>query len=167
MGNISKHKAVIHFGSNKGHRVNKLQKAIHLMEERLGDCIHKSRIYQTAPWGNVKQQDFLNQAIILETYLAPIQLLEQLLGIEEEMGRKRKLHWGPRLIDLDLVLYDDIVFQNDFLTIPHPRMHIRNFVLIPLLDIIPDWKHPVFHQTMRELLAWCPDDLEVKLFRKK
>lgn len=159
------HTVVVHLGTNMGDRATNLSTAVAYIEKKMGTLLSKSSIYQTAAWGKTDQADFFNQAIVLETALSPFLFLRSLQDIENKLGRKRKERWGTRIIDLDLIFYDDIQIQTPNLEIPHPRMHLRNFVLIPLLEIIPFWKHPRNQQTIRELYAWCQDDLAVNIVK--
>ena len=129
-------KAFLSLGSNMGDRLEYLSKAIDKIAEIQGcNILNKSRVYETEPWGYENQEAFLNLCISVETYLSPYELLESLQTIELELDRVRKIHWGPRTIDIDILLFDDIICEDDKLTIPHPRMRERAFVLIPLYDI--------------------------------
>ena len=111
-----------------------------------------SRVYETEPFGVNEQPKYLNAALEISTDFKARELLKVCLGIEKEMGRVRLVHWGPRNIDIDILLYGNSVIHTKDLVIPHPFMHIRGFVLKPLSDIAPDFVHPVFRETIRELL---------------
>ena len=129
-------KAFLSLGSNMGDRLEYLSKAIDNIAEIQGcNILNKSRVYETEPWGYENQEAFLNLCISIETSLSPYELLESLQTIELELDRVRTIHWGPRTIDIDILLFDDIICEDDKLTIPHPRMRERAFVLIPLYDI--------------------------------
>ena len=121
-----------------------------------------SRIYETAAWGIQDQPDFLNQAFEVETEKEPIGLLQTVLEIELEMGRVRVQKWGQRLIDIDILYYDDLIWESEQLTLPHPHLHERNFVLSPLMDIAPDLVHPRLRKTTRELFQRCHDALPAR-----
>ena len=150
--------AAIALGSNLGDRARNLRDALtHLAT--LGKVLAVSTFHATAPVGYLDQPDFLNAAALLETELPPLLLLDALLEIEQTMGRVRIgiPAKGPRLIDLDLLLYrtdgDQITLQTPTLTLPHPALHERLFVLAPLAEIAPTWQHPTLHQTIQSLLA--------------
>ena len=123
-----------------------------------------SDVYETAAWGMENQPPFLNQALELETALQPKELLDVLLQVEKSLGRERDQKWGPRLIDIDILLYNDDVIAEEGLRIPHPQMPYRRFVLQPLVQIAGDKIHPLLHQSIYEMLLHCPDSLEVNKF---
>lgn len=142
----------IGIGSNLGDRKANCMRAIELLAGK-GIVVRKeSSLYETDPWGDKNQPKFLNMAIEIETELKPRDLLGILAGIEKELGRKKSHKWGPRIIDLDILLYNSITIDQDDLKIPHPFMHERDFVLKPLYEIAPDVKHPVLNLSIGELL---------------
>lgn len=155
-------RAFLHTGSNQGDRLLNLQKARLAVAHAVGPVIQASRIYETAAWGIQDQPDFLNQAFEVETGKEPIGLLQTVLEIELEMGRVRLQKWGQRLIDIDILYYDDLIWESEQLTLPHPHLHERNFVLSPLMDIAPDLVHPGLRKTTRELLQRCNDALPAR-----
>ncbi|MFC1483202.1 2-amino-4-hydroxy-6-hydroxymethyldihydropteridine diphosphokinase [Candidatus Margulisiibacteriota bacterium] len=142
----------IGLGSNLGEREENIKKSI---DELSGDeditLLKKSGIYETVPLGHEEQPHFLNAAVAIQTTLQPYDLLEKLKGIEQKLGRKQTVKWGPRVIDIDILLYDDEIHSDDKLTIPHPLMHERYFVLKPLADIAPEVVHPILDETIKEL----------------
>jgi 2-amino-4-hydroxy-6-hydroxymethyldihydropteridine diphosphokinase len=156
------HTAFLLIGGNLGDRFQNLQQAAQLIEEYCGDIIAISAIYETEAWGFAGQPAFLNQVLVLNTELDADRLMQKLLGIEHEMGRIREQKLGPRIIDIDILLLDDIVRESAMLTIPHPSLHLRRFALIPLAEVAAAKKHPVLNKTIAELLTDCPDTLAVK-----
>ena len=149
-------------GGNLGDRKNNLLTAISLINEQCGTLTRSSSIYETEPWGKTDQPSFLNQALEISTSLNARQLMRKILKIEKEMGRVRKEKLGPRIIDIDILLYENEIHDLRFLKIPHPEMHNRRFVLVPLAEIDPTLQHAVLKKTIAELLEECPDNLEVK-----
>ena len=154
--------AYLLIGGNLGDRAAYLQQALRQIEALCGSISCASSIYETAAWGNTNQPSFYNQAVKLITPLAPEALLEQLLAIELEMGRVREEKYGPRTIDLDILMIDDKVEDTQKLTIPHPQLHNRRFALLPLAEIAPSPHHPILDKTVSELLVNCPDTLDVQ-----
>lgn len=146
------HTVYIALGTNIGDRAENMQQALKELESIM-QVEERSPIYETPPWGLVDQPDFLNQVVRGETELSPVELIKALKEIEAEMGRVPTIRYGPRLIDLDLLLYDDLVFETEKLSIPHPRMRGRAFVLVPLADLAPEIIHPVYGETVIEMLA--------------
>jgi 2-amino-4-hydroxy-6-hydroxymethyldihydropteridine diphosphokinase len=139
-------------GSNMGESQAILEAAIEILAQTPGIFLAaKSNWYRTKAVGP-PQPDYLNGCVILQVEISPQQLLETLLEIEQTFGRVRQEHWGPRTLDLDLLLYDDLILQTPNLQIPHPRMRERAFVLVPLAEIAPDWVEPVSGCVIKELL---------------
>jgi len=149
-------------GGNLGNRKENLAKAVSLINEQCGSLTRSSSIYETEAWGNTDQPSFLNQALEISTSLNARQLMRRVLKIEEEMGRVRKEKLGPRIIDIDILLFENEIHDLRFLKIPHPEMQNRRFVLVPLAEIDSTLQHPVLKKTIAELLEECPDNLEVK-----
>ncbi len=148
----------IALGSNLGDRSDYLQQARLRLEQLIAPVARQSRIYETDPVGPGKQGLYLNQVLGFETVLEPEELITITSGIEKEMGRLREKQWGPRTIDLDLLLYGSRVLATTILTLPHPRLHERPFVLVPLLEVLPDWQHPLTGQTVAEMRAVQGDE---------
>ncbi len=156
------HLVYIGFGSNIGDRLAHIQNAIHALAETEGITLQKiSSIYQTDPVGYETQARFLNGVAAIRTDLPPLSLLRTLKDIEVVVGRQHRIRWGPREIDLDILIYGDLCLQTEKLVIPHPEMHLRRFVLVPLVEIAPDVVHPVFQETVQTLLGRLEDDKSV------
>ncbi len=155
-------KAYLLTGGNEGDRYLNLQQARTNIELICGRFLQVSALYETAPWGKTDQADFLNQVLLLETTLSPQALLAAILSVEEKGGRKRTVKNAPRTIDIDILFYDRLILNEPGLTIPHPRIPERRFVLEPLNEISPAFRHPVLGKTMHELLLECKDELAVK-----
>lgn len=153
--------AYILTGGNLGDRLQNLQSAAEMVEERCGDIIALSSVYETAAWGNTDQPSFYNQVLVLQTGMAPEALMNELLAIEKELGRVREEKMGPRTIDLDILLIDELQLQQPGLVVPHPSLHLRRFALVPLAEVGASRIHPTFKKTIAELLTDCPDGLPV------
>jgi 2-amino-4-hydroxy-6-hydroxymethyldihydropteridine diphosphokinase len=151
------HNVYLITGSNLGNSLSNLLHVKKLIREQLGEIIHESSVYKTAPWGNLNQQDFLNQALHIQTSISPQALMREILTIESSMGRKRIEKWEPRIIDVDILFYDTLVLDIPDLVIPHPLLHERRFVLAPLFDIAPNFIHPQLNKSVSELLDSCND----------
>jgi dihydroneopterin aldolase/2-amino-4-hydroxy-6-hydroxymethyldihydropteridine diphosphokinase len=148
-----RHKAYIGLGSNVGNKEKYLREAINKISvEKNIEIGKQSSFITTKPWGYLEQEDFLNAVIEIETVLEPEELMDILLKIEEELDRERTIKWGPRTIDLDIILYDDIVSSDEKVILPHPRMHEREFVLKSLNEIAPYLMHPVLNKRIFILL---------------
>jgi 2-amino-4-hydroxy-6-hydroxymethyldihydropteridine diphosphokinase len=144
--------AYIGLGSNIGDRQENLDRAIELLKNDPDIKVKAISDYiNTSPVGYIDQPDFLNAVVELETSLSPHELLKACNNIEQELKRKRIIHWGPRTIDLDILLYGDLITEGEELVIPHPRMHEREFVLKPLNEIAPEALHPVLNRKINEL----------------
>lgn len=139
-------------GANLGNREANLQQAIELIKERLGEVIAISSFIETAAWGKTDQPDFLNLALQVATKHSPLVALSIIQEIEHQLGRERKEKWGARLIDIDIIFWENQLISEVQLTVPHPLMHERTFVLIPMAEIAPEMEHPVLKKKMKELL---------------
>ncbi len=158
-------KCYVLFGSNMGDKEAIFAQACQLINNRCGQVVKVSSAYESEPWGFEAEEWFLNRVIIMETELSPMYLLQQLLGIEMELGRVRHPEiqgYSSRTADLDLLYYGCRVIQTEKLTVPHPRLHLRRFALVPLCEVAPDFKHPVFKLMQKELLEQCTDDCIVR-----
>jgi len=156
-------KIIIALGSNLGDRHANLQCAIRQLKLHVGKALTASAIFETEPLGPKNQNRYLNQCIQLKTKLSPPELLVLCQAIEKSMGRIRQKHWGPRIIDIDILFYDDQICRTRNLTIPHPEISKRRFVLVPLADIAPNFVHPIFKKSVKDLLKECADPSIVKL----
>lgn len=149
-------------GSNLGNKKQHINQAGEGIKKEIGEITAGSALYKTAPWGKTDQPDFINQAIKVATFLTPQQVLDQIFHIEKSLGRERTAHWGSRVIDIDILFYGNEVVNDPRLTIPHPHLHNRAFALLPLLEIAPEFIHPVFKQSIRQLRTKLSDNLSVE-----
>lgn len=149
-------------GSNLGNSLEQLTDAKKNIEKSIGKIMRHSAVYQTAAWGKTDQPDFLNEVIIVHTEITAAETMSQILIIEELMGRIRTEKNAARVIDIDILFYNKEIIKTSFLTVPHPLIQERKFVLVPLNELSPHFIHPVFHKTMQQLLSACPDKLDVK-----
>jgi 2-amino-4-hydroxy-6-hydroxymethyldihydropteridine diphosphokinase len=150
-------------GGNLGDRTLYLQQARESIAKQVGSIAQTSSVYETAAWGKTDQPSFLNQVVEVETILSPEDVLQTINQIEHDLGRIRVEHWGSRVIDIDILFYDELVQQTQRLTVPHPQLHLRRFTLLPLHEIAPGMIHPVFKKSIAQLLATCPDVLEARV----
>lgn len=153
--------ATLLLGCNIGNCEDTFDEALISIGKICGVLTKKSSLYRTAPWGYSKQSDFLNQVVVIETELTPPELFTQTCKIEAELGRLRMITNGPRTIDIDILFYNDLEIITNNLVIPHPRLHLRKFTLIPLNEIIPHYTHPTLNKTIAQLLMECEDNLNV------
>lgn len=157
-------KAYLLTGGNLGDREQNLATAMFLINEQCGTIVTVSSLYETAAWGKTDQPSFLNQALELDTLLNAKQLIRRILKVEKMMGRVRDEKYGPRLIDIDMLLFNNEKYNYQFLKLPHPEMQNRRFALLPLAEIAPEMLHPVLNKTIKELLKECTDELPVKKY---
>jgi 2-amino-4-hydroxy-6-hydroxymethyldihydropteridine diphosphokinase len=157
------HIVYLALGSNMGNRLANLKAAINNLTPQL-TIKNKSSVYDTPPWGFTEQAAFLNQVIVAKTYLTPQALLGHLKRLETALGRVPNFQNGPRLIDIDILFFDDLVLDTPLLVIPHPRLHERAFVLTPLAEIAPELIHPVLNKPIHALLKGM-DRSDIKLFK--
>lgn len=151
-------------GSNKGDRFKYLLLAKYYIRENAGEILKTSAVYETEAWGKTDQAKYLNQAIVIKTDKTPFQLLKILQKIEKGLGRINKYNNAARTIDIDILFYENAVIQAKNLTIPHPRLQVRNFTLQPLLELNKSYSHPVFNKSIEELAKHCVDTLKVSIF---
>ena len=153
------YKVFLGIGGNIGNKQLNFIKVAHLIKTRLGEIIKASSIYETPPWGFISEDHFWNQVLITETEMQPETILKEIHEIETEFGRKRTIgKYTSRKMDIDILYFDDIYLETENLIIPHPKLQNRRFVLVPLVEIAPDFKHPLFRLTNLQLLENCKDE---------
>lgn len=152
-------KVFIALGGNIGNVSRNFEIAIKKIEEIIGYVIKQSSLYKTEPWGNKNQDDFLNKVMCVETNLNPDEVLKNIIAIEKMMGRNRNKdnQFAPRTIDIDILFYNGNIINTGNLVVPHPRLHLRNFVLTPLMEIAPGFIHPLFNKTIKDLFKVSKD----------
>ncbi len=152
------HKVFLGIGGNIGNKHDNFNKVYHIIKNELGKIIKSSPVYETPPWGFNAKENFWNQVLIIETNLSPEELLQKVTEIESRFGRVRDIgKYNSREMDIDILYYDDMFMETDNLIIPHPKIHQRKFVLVPLNEIAPDFKHPLFRLTSMQMLENCKD----------
>ncbi len=157
-------------GSNVGDRAAYLQTAQDLIQQYVGKIARRSHLYETEPWGNAQQDHFLNRVIMVNTTLSPREVLEAIAKIERQLGRQRQSQekkWGPRTIDIDILFYGRRIIRDKGLEIPHPELHKRAFILVPMLELAPDLEHPVLKKPMDQLYMECSDPSEVVMLEEE
>ena len=153
------------FGSNQGDKAALLEQACNLINNRCGMLVERSSAYVTEPWGFEAEEWFLNELLVVETELEPDELMDCLLEIEKELGRVRhpgQKGYSSRTVDLDILYYGNLIVDTEKVTAPHPKLHLRRFALLPLCELIPDFLHPIFNASQKELLQNCPDTSTVQ-----
>ncbi len=163
---MEKHRLFLLFGSNLGDRAGILQEAMKSISKTIGPVIKQSSLYESAAWGPVAQPDFLNLVAVVETELSPDEILSKTRAIEREAGPPKAVLWGPRHLDIDILFYDAIRMNQKDLIIPHPRLHTRNFTLQPLVEIEPDYMHPVLNKSMSQLLKESKDPVKARIWKE-
>jgi len=158
------HQVYLLLGSNKGNRRKYLLMAMYLLQNKIGTIVRTSSVYITEPWGNNNQPKYLNQALIINTQCTPLQLLKKLQKIEKELGRTNKNQYSSRTIDIDILFYERLIFTAKNLEIPHPRLHLRNFTLMPLMELNKSYSHPKLKKSIEELAKNSTDSLKVSIF---
>lgn len=155
------HKVFLLTGGNLGNRIANLDAAARLIEQHIGSVGKASNYYETEAWGQVVQPPYINQALEVSTALNPMDVLHKIWEIEAALGRQRRNKWEARTLDIDILFYDHLIIDRPELKVPHPLLHKRNFVLIPMLEIAPYKRHPLFRKTIEELYQESDDSLEV------
>lgn len=159
------HEAYILLGANMGDKLAMFANVRRMVEEEVGKVLAESSVYESAAWGFESEQSFYNQIFKIETSLSPEQLLDKLLELESRLGRVRSTSdkgYQSRTIDIDILLYDKLTINTERLSIPHPRLHLRMFTLVPLAELAGDYVHPKFHKSIMELLKESEDKVSVK-----
>ncbi|MBC7387703.1 MAG: 2-amino-4-hydroxy-6-hydroxymethyldihydropteridine diphosphokinase [Opitutaceae bacterium] len=157
-------RSLLLLGSNLGEKELNLSSTIqYIVEGNTCKILSSSSVYETEPWGIQSKNNYLNQAIVIETSLNPFNLLTFLQETEAKFGRTRSIKWEDRIIDIDILLYNDFVLDSLELKIPHPELPNRRFALIPAVEIASEWKHPLYHQDLKSLLDVCQDFTKVWL----
>ena len=154
-------------GGNLGNRLQNLQRVEQLIEKEIGTILRQSSVYETEPWGFTDQPAFLNKVLHVQTTLSPTDVMSKIHLIENEMGRVRIQKMGPRTIDIDILFFNQEAVNLPFLTIPHPFIEKRRFVLVPLSEISPGYFHPVLKKNVSLLLQECEDESVVSLFKNE
>lgn len=149
-------------GSNMGERHDLLKEAANHIAQTIAPVLKTSSVYETQAWGKTDEPDYLNQVLLVQTDMPARQVLNHVLNIEQQMGRKREVKWGARSIDIDILFYGDAIINEQGLTVPHPQLHNRRFTLEPLVEIAPHLNHPVLNQTIVRLKNNLNDCLVVK-----
>ncbi|MBA2249111.1 MAG: 2-amino-4-hydroxy-6-hydroxymethyldihydropteridine diphosphokinase [Chitinophagaceae bacterium] len=157
--------AFLLIGGNIGDRSVNLQLAKSRLQQHIGEIGKCSSVYETSAWGNQEQADFLNQVITLHTKLSAAECMKEILTIENKMGRVRDQKNDPRIIDIDILFFDEAIINEPDLIIPHPQIQNRKFALIPMNELAPEFEHPVFNISIAALLSTCTDQLEVRLLK--
>lgn len=159
---LSSDRIFLLLGSNMGDTRRYLHESIGMISAGIGTVVHQSSLYKTEPWGNLNQEWFLNQSIELRSPLSPADLLQGLKAIETRLGRTTQVKWGPRIIDIDILLYGSLILDDPSLKVPHPFLADRRFALMPLAEIAGEVQHPVLKKSIKELVDETRDTLLVE-----
>lgn len=161
-------KVILQTGGNLGNREKLIADANYYIEKQVGRILQMSSIYESEPWGFMHANRFLNQIVTVETNLQANEILNKVLEIESDLGRQRNnAGYEGRTMDIDILFYDDIIIENKTLTIPHPRLHQRKFILMPLNEILPKLIHPLLKKSVSELYSECNDSAMVEIYYLK
>lgn len=155
------HTIILGLGSNQGNRIEHLKTAVGLLNDKGIIVQSLSSYYETEAWGNHNQAEFINAVSIAATHLSPLEVLHEINNIESTMGRLRNIQYGPRPIDIDILFYEQLIIETKLLTIPHPQIEKRMFVLFPLQELIPNYIHPVLQTSIEQLFHLCDDPCRV------
>ena len=158
-------KVVLHLGSNMGDKAHNLERAISYIQQTMGTITKASSVFVTEAWGVADQPDFLNQVVVIDTMLSPEILIQTVQKIETIIGKEKEYHWGPRYIDIDVLFYGSHIIDKKHLKVPHPEIQFRNFVLIPLNEVEPNFIHPVLNKNIDYLTKKCKDTLSVAKYK--
>lgn len=157
------HRVFLGLGGNMGDKASNFKKSYQLIEERIGSISRQSSIYETPPWGFKAEENFWNQVLLVESYLEALEILWRIKEIEDLFGRKKtEERYSSRPIDIDILYFDDVFMETKNLIVPHPRLHERRFALVPLVELDPDYKHPLLRMSNLELLSVCRDESIIK-----
>ncbi|MDY6799754.1 MAG: 2-amino-4-hydroxy-6-hydroxymethyldihydropteridine diphosphokinase [Bacteroidota bacterium] len=160
-------KVILLCGGNKGNRDYYMDTARQMIEQAIGKILQVSAIYESAPWGFQAEQNFYNQIVVVKTKLAPLAILKKIWEIEKKLGRIRVGNqYSSRTIDIDILFYEQEIIDTPDLVVPHPQLHLRRFTLAPLAEILPDWIHPGFNQSVGVLLEQCTDISKVEAIKR-
>jgi len=160
-------KVFLSLGSNLGNRLENLTQALENLQQKVGNIVKISSVYETDPWGFSNQDKYLNMVIEMMTIFSPEEILHAIKFIEQNLKRNTRLKWESRTIDIDILFFNDEIFEGNEIQIPHPWLHLRRFVLCPLNEIAPDLMHPVLQKSSYQLLEECIDKLQVSIFNEQ